>query len=207
MVTLSIKITKIKNIQNPGTGHWPRLVSVSSIQRRPAQPAWHSFNVHPPSFLPRPYLLAWIAHRFASSNKWTRWASAASCKAKREFACHRYCFVLISPCTSRTKRAKGSRRKRSSVVRWYCLISRKARIPGRARRFLGSSSDKEGKGGEGKERNGVEMYPSGEFQRSQTLEDRLSRAHLFPPAVLLPSYMLLTSFVLPSLSSCTSPCW
>eukprot|EP00961_Rhodomonas_salina_P262256 3544193-Rhodomonas_salina.1 len=79
---------------------------------------------------------AWIAHRFASSKRCTRYASAASCSASKASACHRSPDTLYICVSSLTKRANGSFRSRSSVVFWYRRISISARVPGRYRWFF-----------------------------------------------------------------------
>jgi len=67
-------------------------------------------------------LFAWIAHKFVSSNRCTRNASAASCSAIIAVLCHRsscatwpgskYCAISL------TNRAKGSFSSRRSVDCW-----------------------------------------------------------------------------------------
>lgn len=79
-------------------------------------------------------LFACIAHRLVSSNKWTRKASLASCRAWIAWLCHLsswptwngriYCAI------SRTSREKGSFSISRSVDCWYRLISRSALVPG-----------------------------------------------------------------------------
>lgn len=76
---------------------------------------------------------AWIAHRFVSSKRCTRNASAASWSAMMACDCH------LMPSSrgrnvraiSRTRREKGSFRIRRSVLFWSFLISRSANVPGR----------------------------------------------------------------------------
>ena len=60
-----------------------------------------------------------MVHRFASSNKPTRCASAASCIASRADACHLYSRFVKCSCTSLTSRANGNFRINNSVDRWY----------------------------------------------------------------------------------------
>lgn len=91
----------------------------------------------------------------ASSKRCTRYASVASCKARRAELCHRkselflkFVSVVISCVISltlfarlsmwlcimgrtRTIREKGSFRRRRSVLFWYFRISRSATVPGR----------------------------------------------------------------------------
>lgn len=67
-------------------------------------------------------LLAWIAQRFVSSNKPTRYASAASWSASTAWLWNLKS-VLKSWAISRTNRWNGSLRIRSSVLFWYFLIS------------------------------------------------------------------------------------
>jgi hypothetical protein len=74
--------------------------------------------------------LAWMAHRLVSSKRPTRYASAASCRARTAEPWKRRS-VLNSWAISRTKRWNGSFRMRSSVDFWYRLISRRATVPGR----------------------------------------------------------------------------
>ena len=73
--------------------------------------------------------LPWIAQRFESSNKPTKWASAASCNANIADACQRYATLVIVSWSSRTNRANGNRRSRRSVDCWYLLISLRAFSP------------------------------------------------------------------------------
>lgn len=72
---------------------------------------------------------AWMAHKFVSSNRCTKYASSASCSAKIAFSCHRipYDVPIYSTATSLTSRAKGSFRISKLSRRWYCLISWRAR--------------------------------------------------------------------------------
>ncbi|KAK8448795.1 hypothetical protein SEVIR_7G103250v4 [Setaria viridis] len=74
--------------------------------------------------------LAWMAHRLVSSNRPTRYASAASCSAATAEDWNRRS-VLKSCAISRTSRWNGSFRIRSSVLFWYLRISRSATVPGR----------------------------------------------------------------------------
>ncbi len=68
----------------------------------------------------------------ASSKRWTRYASAASCSAIRASACMRRSdmYVVMS---SRITRANGNRGISRFVVFWNFRISRRATMPGRAR--------------------------------------------------------------------------
>ena len=75
---------------------------------------------------------AWMAHRFASSNREVRYASAASCSANSAVPWNRKSF-LKSWAISLTNRSNGSRRKSRFVVFWYRRISCKATVPGRNR--------------------------------------------------------------------------
>lgn len=76
---------------------------------------------------------AWMAHRFVSSKRCTRNASAASWSAMMACDCH------LMPSSrgrnvraiSRTRREKGSFRIKRSVLFWSFLISRSANVPGR----------------------------------------------------------------------------
>jgi hypothetical protein len=98
--------------------------------------------------------LAWMAHKLVSSNRPTKYASAASwtptnrntssttrvrdednasghtCNANTAVDWKRKS-VLNSCANSRTKRWKGSLRINNSVDFWYLRISRKATVPGR----------------------------------------------------------------------------
>jgi hypothetical protein len=77
---------------------------------------------------------AWMAHKFVSSNRCTRKASAASCNAWIAWLCHRRLIAAecgrMSPHISRTRREKGSLSIRRSVDCWYRRISRRAMVPG-----------------------------------------------------------------------------
>merc|ERR550519_3196712 len=73
--------------------------------------------------------LAWMAHRFVSSNRPTRYASLASWRAPIA-ALWNLRSVLKSWAISLTRRWKGSFLMRSSVDFWYLLISRRATVPG-----------------------------------------------------------------------------
>ena len=64
--------------------------------------------------------LAWIAHKFVSSNKPTKYASDASWSAKTAVDWNRKS-VLKSCAISRTRRWNGSLRIKSSVDFWYLL--------------------------------------------------------------------------------------
>ena len=81
-------------------------------------------------------LLAWMAQRLQSSNKCTSTSSVASCRASNASAVHRKgsCRGVRSKVISRTSREKGSFRISRSVDFWYFLISRRAAVPGLARR-------------------------------------------------------------------------
>ena len=83
--------------------------------------------------------LAWMAHRLQSSKSPTITSSAASCSAHSASAVHRKGSRVRSFPISRTSRANGSFRIRSSVLRWYLRISLRAASPGRRRcfRFVG----------------------------------------------------------------------
>ena len=74
--------------------------------------------------------LAWMAHKFVSSNKPTKYASDASWSAKTAEDWNRKS-VLKSCAISRTRRWNGSLRIKSSVDFWYLRISRSATVPGR----------------------------------------------------------------------------
>lgn len=74
-------------------------------------------------------LFPWIAHKLLSSNKDTKCASAASCKANIADPCQRYGLFVCPYWISRTRRAKGRRRSRREVEDWYCRISRRALSP------------------------------------------------------------------------------
>ena len=73
--------------------------------------------------------LAWIAHRFVSSKRPTRYDSEASCSARMAVDWKRRS-VLKSCAISRTSRWKGSLRMSNSVLFWYLRISLKATVPG-----------------------------------------------------------------------------
>ena len=75
-------------------------------------------------------LLAWIAHKLVSSNKPTKYASDASCKAKTAEDWNRKS-VLKSWAISLTKRWNGNFRMSNSVDFWYLRISLNATVPGR----------------------------------------------------------------------------
>lgn len=77
-------------------------------------------------------LLAWMAQRFVSSNRPTKYDSAASWSAAMAEAWNLRS-VLKSCAISRTKRWNGSFLISSSVLFWYLLISLKATVPGRKR--------------------------------------------------------------------------
>ncbi len=98
-------------------------------------------------------LLAWIAHRLVSSKRWTRKASAASCRASIAWDCQSMCsscgrklraiFRTYNISIERsivywghTRRENGSFWSRSSVDPWYLLISRRALVPESGRFFL-----------------------------------------------------------------------
>merc|ERR1711994_459408 len=70
-----------------------------------------------------------MAHRLVSSNRPTRKASLASCRAPMA-ADWNLGSVLKSWAISLTRRWKGSLRMRSSVDFWYLRISRRATVPG-----------------------------------------------------------------------------
>ncbi|KAK9670692.1 hypothetical protein RND81_13G218600 [Saponaria officinalis] len=74
--------------------------------------------------------LAWMAHRLVSSNRPTRYASAASWRANTAWLWKRRS-VLKSWAISRTSLWKGSFLMSSSVLFWYLRISRSATVPGR----------------------------------------------------------------------------
>jgi len=80
--------------------------------------------------------LPWIAHRFASSKRLQRCASAASCKAKIAVPCQRKAIRDICCWISRTNRANGNLRSSKSVDAWYALISRNARSPEKSWRVM-----------------------------------------------------------------------
>jgi len=72
---------------------------------------------------------AWIAHKLVSSNKLTKYASAASCSARSAVLWNLRSF--LNPwAISRTNRWNGSFRMSRSVDFWYFLICRKATVPG-----------------------------------------------------------------------------
>ena len=73
--------------------------------------------------------LAWMAHRFVSSKRPTRYASDASCRAITAEDWNLRS-VLKSWAISLTNLWKGSLRIKSSVDFWYLLISLKATVPG-----------------------------------------------------------------------------
>ena len=75
-------------------------------------------------------LFAWIAHKLVSSNKPTKYASAASCIARTADPWKRKS-PLKSCAISLTNLWKGNLRIKSSVDFWYFLISLKATVPGR----------------------------------------------------------------------------
>merc|ERR1712091_409286 len=70
-----------------------------------------------------------MAHRLVSSNSPTRYASAASWRARTAEPWKRRS-PLKSWAISRTRRWNGSLRMRSSVDFWYLRISRRATVPG-----------------------------------------------------------------------------
>merc|ERR1719397_2169203 len=74
-------------------------------------------------------LLAWMAQRLVSSNRPTRYASLASCRAITAELWNLRS-VLKSWAISRTRRWKGSLRISNSVDFWYLLISLRATVPG-----------------------------------------------------------------------------
>ena len=73
--------------------------------------------------------LAWIAHRFVSSKRPTRYDSEASCSARMAVDWKRRS-VLKSCAISRTSRWNGNLRMSNSVLFWYLRISLKATVPG-----------------------------------------------------------------------------
>ena len=75
-------------------------------------------------------LLAWIAHRFVSSNKPTMYDSAASYRASTAWDWNLRS-ALTSCAISLTRRWNGSLRIKSSVDFWNFRISRRATVPGR----------------------------------------------------------------------------
>ena len=78
---------------------------------------------------------AWIAHKLVSSNRPTRYAFTASCKAL--IAELRNCISTMRSCAiSFTSLAKGALLISKLVFFWQCLISRRARVPGLYRCFL-----------------------------------------------------------------------
>lgn len=74
--------------------------------------------------------LAWMAHIWASSNRPTRYASAASCSAVTPATLHRLSPEPTEPSTSRASRQKGARAISFCVanlpIRWYWRISLQA---------------------------------------------------------------------------------
>ena len=76
--------------------------------------------------------LTCMAHKLMSSNNKTRYASAASCNAVIAASdilnscppCHRFCT------NSLMRQSNGALLIRSSVDRWYLLISHSATVPG-----------------------------------------------------------------------------
>jgi hypothetical protein len=82
-------------------------------------------------------LLAWMAAKLVSSNRPTRYASAASWRASTALDWNLRS-VLKSWAISRTSLWKGSLRMSSSVDFWYFLISRRATVPGRYLRVNGA---------------------------------------------------------------------
>jgi len=75
-------------------------------------------------------LLAWMAHKFVSSNKPTKYASLASWRARTAVDWKRRS-VLKSCAISRTRRWNGAFLINRSVLFWYFRISRRATVPGR----------------------------------------------------------------------------
>ena len=75
-------------------------------------------------------LLAWIAHKLVSSNKPTKYASDASCKAKTAEDWNRKS-VLKSWAISLTNLWNGNFLMSNSVDFWYLRISLNATVPGR----------------------------------------------------------------------------
>ena len=73
--------------------------------------------------------LAWIAHKFVSSKRPTRYDSEASCSARMAVDWKRRS-VLKSCAISRTSRWNGNLRMSNSVLFWYLRISLKATVPG-----------------------------------------------------------------------------
>merc|ERR1719234_4253 len=74
-------------------------------------------------------LLAWMAQRLVSSNRPTKYASLASCRAITAELWNLRS-VLKSCAISLTRRWNGSLRINSSVDFWYLLISLRATVPG-----------------------------------------------------------------------------
>lgn len=74
--------------------------------------------------------LACIAHKLQSSNKCTIKSSVASCRARRPSAVHLKGSGATAFVISRASLANGSFLMRSSVLRWYFLISLNATVPG-----------------------------------------------------------------------------
>ena len=86
------------------------------------------------SFTKIVWRLACIAHRLASWNSPTRWASHAVCSASTALDWKRYFAPQVSNATSFARRWNGSLRIRHSVDFWYLRISRRATVPARTRR-------------------------------------------------------------------------
>ena len=83
--------------------------------------------------------LAWMAHKLVSSNRPTRYASAASCSAKIA-PLAKFNRPLKSWAISRTSLWKGNLLIKSSVNFWNRRISRRATVPGLYRcGFLGAA--------------------------------------------------------------------
>lgn len=115
-IQIQINNQQINNQANPP--HGPRIRRAN----------WISFCIIVTRF-------AWIAHKFASSKRWTMNASVASCRARMAWLCQRrgsWLFKYVkSVATSRTSLAKGSFLRSNDVLFWKCLISRRATVPGR----------------------------------------------------------------------------
>ena len=83
--------------------------------------------------------LAWMAHKLVSSNKLTRYASAASCSA-RIAPLAKFSLPFMSWAISHTRFWKGSLLISNSVDFWNWQISRRATVPGLYRcGFLGAA--------------------------------------------------------------------
>ena len=104
--------------------NWEILNHISSIPSCQLNILWHDSNVFP-----------WMAHRFASSNRLTTYASTAFCRARRDIAwtlrLPHICWVI-----SLTHFTNGSFLMRNEVNFWNFLISCKATIPGLYLLFL-----------------------------------------------------------------------